>query len=307
MDPDVVVDQVVPAGGSIDVPLTFEGTAYGTIQLVSAGSGITANYAGSPLTAATTAYSGLTASLTNPTDGTLHIVNPGTTDATVSVTASVQTTRHLTVTPTYSNSTIGGTVNFDAVVSEATAADGASAYLQDPSGVKTPITLTKVGTGHWTGQASPTVSGISQIHVQTSGARVRYGAAYISVPTGNVTLGSGFTEQLLDPDEDGLANQLKITVPVTAVNPGTYLMTADLVDANDNEVAGGSSGEVALVAGAQTMSIAFDGASIYKSGLSGPYHLVNVSVSHDSVGLVIDASMADLGATKPYDYHTFQH
>jgi hypothetical protein len=237
----------------------------------------------------------------------VHVVDQGTTDATVTVIANVGTTRHLTVTPPYGDSTIGGTAKFDALVSEATDADGASAYLQDPSGAKTPIDLTKVGAGHWTGHVSPTVVGISQIHVQTRGTRVRYGTAYVSVPTGNVTLGSGLTEQLLDTDKDGLANQLEITASVAAVVPGTYLMVADLVDANGTEVSSGSSGEVILVVGTQTMSIAFDGASIYKSGRSGPYHLANASLFHDSAGLVIDAVAHDFGATQAYDYHTFQH
>jgi hypothetical protein len=306
-DADLVVDKVVPAGASIDVPISFEGSSFGSIQVVSSAL-VTATFGGTALDGTATAtYTAISTSVSNPSDGPVHVVNQGTTDATVTVIANVGTTRHLTVTPPLNDSTIGGTVKFDALVSEATDADGASAYLQDPSGAKTPIDLTKVGAGHWTGHVNPTVVGISQIHVQTSGTRVRYGSAYVSVPTGNVTLGSGFTEQLLDTDKDGLANQLEITVPATAANPGTYLMVADLVDANGTEVSSGSSGEVTLVVGAQIMSIAFDGASIYKSGRSGPYRLVNVSVSHDSTELVIDAVAHDLGPTQAYGYRTFQH
>jgi hypothetical protein len=53
-------------------------------------------------------------------------------------------------------------------------------------------------------------------------------------------------------------------------------------------------GAVSLQPGTQQIAIDFDGASIYKSGLSGPYHLVNVT-------------LADLGATKGYWFDEFQH
>jgi hypothetical protein len=55
------------------------------------------------------------------------------------------------------------------------------------------------------------------------------------------------------------------------------------------------------------MAITFDGASIYKSGVSGPYHVTNVMLTDESVDLLTEAVAADLGATKAYDYHTFQH
>jgi hypothetical protein len=305
-DADLIVEQVVPAGGSIDVPLTFEGSSFGTIQVVSPSVGITATFGGTALTGTTTGYTAITTSMSNPSDGPVHVVNQGATDATVTVIANVGTARHLTVTPPLTSTAKGGTVSFDAVVSEATAAAGASAYLQDPSGAKTPVVLTRVSTGHWTGQVSPTVSGVYEIHIQTSGARVRYGTADISVSKGNVTFGSGFTEQLLDKDQDGLANQLVLTATVTALNPGKYSLTAHLVDANGTEVTS-AGGEVSLVAGTQPLAITFDGASIYKSGLSGPYHLVNVTLTDESVDLLTEAVEADLGATQAYDYHTFQH
>jgi hypothetical protein len=306
-DADVIVEQVVPAGGSIDVPLTFEGSSFGSVQVISGAVGITATFGGTALEGTTTGSTAISTSIPNPSDGPVHVANQGTTDATVTVIALVGTSRHLTVTPPYGSLAKGGTFSFDAVVSEATAADGASAYLQDSSGAQTPIALTKVGTGHWTGLVSPTVSGVYEIHVQTTGARVRYATANVSVSKGNVTFGSGFTEQLLDTDGDGLANQLELTASVTALSPGKYLMTADLVNANGTEVSSGSSGEVSLVAGTQPLAITFDGASIYKSGLSGPYRLVNVTLTDESVDLLTEAVVPDLGATEAYDYHVFQH
>jgi hypothetical protein len=306
-DADLIVGKVVPAGGSIDVPLSFEGSSFGSIQVVSSAL-VTATFGGTALDGtATTTYTAISTSVSNPSDDPVHVVNQGTTDATVTVIANVGTTRHLTVTPPSSDVAQGGTAHFDAVISEATDADGASAYLQDASGSKTPVALTKVGTGHWTGQVSPTVGGSYEIHVQTTGSRVRYGTALVSVSKGNVTIGSGFTEQLLDTNGDGLADQLVLSVSVTALNPGKYLLTADLVDAHGTEVSSGSSGGVSLVSGTQPMAIAFDGASIYKSAVSGPYHFTNVMLTDDTNYLDTEAVAADLGATQAYDYHTFQH
>jgi hypothetical protein len=306
-DADLIAAQVLPAGGSVDVPLSFEGSTFGSIQVVS-NALVTATFGGTSLDGTATAtYSAISTSVSNPSDGPVHIVNQGTAAASVTVIANVGTTRHLTVTPPLSDLGQGGTAHFDAVVSEATDADGASAYLQDASGSKTPVTLTKVGTGHWTGQVSPTIGGSYEIHVQTTGARVRYGTALVAVSKGNLTIGSGFTEQLLDTDGDGLADQLVLSVSVTALNPGKYLANADLFDVHGTEVSNGSSGGVSLVAGTQPMAITFDGASIYKSGISGPYHLVNVAVIDDNNYLDTEAVASDLGATKAYDYRTFQH
>jgi hypothetical protein len=303
----LIVDKVVLAGGSIDVPLSFEGSSFGSIQVVSSAL-VTATFGGTTLDGtATTTYTAISTSVSNPSDGPVHVVNQATTDATVTVIANVGTTRHLTVTPPSSDLAQGGTANFDAVVSEATDTDGASAYLQDASGSKTPVALAKVGSGHWTGQVSPLVGGSYEIHVQTIGARVRYRTALVSVSKGNVTIDSEFTEQLLDTNGDGLANQLQLTASVTALNAGAYLMTADLVDAHGTEVSSGSSGAVSLVSGAQPVSIAFDGASIYQSGLSGPYHFVNVRLTNESNYLDTEVVAIDLGTTKAYDYHTFQH
>jgi hypothetical protein len=307
MDADLVVDQVIPAGGSVDVPLTFEGSSFGSIQVFSLVASVTASFGGTALSGSATDFTSISTSMSNPSDGALHVVNAATTEATVTVIANVQTTRHVTVTPSADYVAKGGSLSFDVQVSEATAADGASAYLQDPAGAKTPITLTKVGTGHWTGQASPSVSGANQIHVQTSGDRVRYDECLISVSTGNVTFGSGFSERLVDTDHDGLANQLELTPTVTALKPGTYSVTAHLVDASGTEVSTGG-GAISLTAGAQPLPIDFDGTSIYNSGLSGPFRLVKVTLDDEGADpSFTDASATDLGATQAYDYHTFQH
>jgi hypothetical protein len=308
MDADLVLDVALPAGGSLDVPLTFEGSSFATIQVVGVTPGVTASFGGTALDSGSLVdFTALSTSMSNPTDGSLHIVNPGTTAATVTLVARVQTTRHLTTTPPIAAVAKGGTLSFDVQLSEATDGDGASAYLQDQTGARTPIALTEVGMGHWTGQVAPTVSGTSEIHAQTSGARVRYGTCLISVSTGNVTFGSGFTERLADTDHDGLANQLELTPTVTALRSGSYSVTAHLVNASGTEVTV-TGRAISLVAGTQPLKLDFDGASIYKAGLAGPYHLVNVSLTDENADpSFTEATATDLGATQAYNFHVFQH
>jgi hypothetical protein len=302
------IDQVVPAGGSVDVPLAFEGSTLALVTGSTSSPGISVAYAG----AALPSYSanGATAfskSVEDPIDGPLHITNTGATQATVTVIVQVDTSRYLTITPSANTVAKGAGLSFDVTLSEATSADEASAYLADPNGMKTPITLTKLGTGHWSGQVSPTVGGANSIYVQTSGGPLRFESSEISVITGDVTFAPGFTERLIDTDHDGLANTLELTVTVTTNKAARYDIVAHLVDSAGKAI-DVAPGDVSLVAGTNQVPIAFDGSTIYKSGLSGPYRLVNVTLGDSSVMPAVTVAAAnDLGATQAYNYQVFQH
>ena len=301
------VERTVSAGGSIDIPVAFEGTSDSTVQIFSAAPGIAASLGGVNLDAATTSTASfLGKSFTSPTDGVLHIVNPGTADAAVQVSVLIDTTRYLTITPSSKFVSSGGAVTIDVSLTDATASDQATAYLEDQAGTRTTIELTKVDTGHWTARITPTVGGNAKIFVQTGGDRPRYESSPISVSSGNVTFGAGFSESAIDSDHDGLTNTLRLTIAVTANRAASYDLTAHLVDAQGKEVAIGNS-TVSLVAGTQQIAIDFDGSTIYKSGSSGPYRLVNVGLTNTEAVTHMEALASDLGSTQAYDYTTFQH
>jgi hypothetical protein len=120
-----------------------------------------------------------------------------------------------------------------------------------------------------------------------------------------VTIGSGFTERLDDTDGDGLANTLVLSPTVTVTTAGTYDAVADLVDDAGTTIVG-VTGVRTLVAGAQPLDLSFDAARIFANGRPGPYHLRNIYISGGSPNTV-EATAADLGATKPYDIAVFQH
>jgi hypothetical protein len=246
-----------------------------------------------------------TAPLTNPADGTLHIVNPGTSDSTVTIIAEISTSRHLTITPLSQTVNKGDRVSFTVSVNEPGASEAATAYLIDPSGAKTPITLTATGTGAWTGQATVAASGTNKIEAQTTGDRPRYAEAGVSVASGKVTIAPGFTEQLVDTDHDGLADSLLLTITVTATAPGDYSLGSDLVSSTGEEI-DTAGADVHLVAGTQQVPIDFVGQAIYNAGISGPYRLVNLRITDTTDGAV-EAAAAGMGLTQAYNYKVFQH
>jgi hypothetical protein len=295
----------VPAGGSVDVPLTFEGTARAVISVSAPDQSIGATFAGSSLTGG--GSGSISADLSNPVDGPLHITNSGTSDRVVGVLVMVETARNLTITPSATHVSNGQTVSLDIVLTQAVSGDVVQADLEDPAGAHTPITLTQAGDGHWTGQVTPTVGGTNTVNAWTAGNGIRRAQALLFVTSGTVVLGQGFTEHLVD-NANGLADQLVLTINVTVAKAGSYGVRAHLVDPTGKFVAEFYR-PYSLVTGKQTVDLIFRGADIYKSGRSGPYRLLDVMITSnpETSDLNLEAKTSDMGTTQPYDYQLFLH
>ena len=311
MDANFGTAVTVPAGGSVDVPLSFEGTSAAQIVVSASDSSIDASFGSTTLTGDLSGAEGgsVGASLSNPLAGPLHITNSGTVSETVGVIVMIATGRKLTVTSSVSSVANGQTVTIDVVLTQPVTGDSVGAELVDPAGTRTPITLTQDGDGHWTGQISPTVGGGSDINAWTNGNGIRRAQTVLNVEGGNVTIGSGFTERLNDTNADGLADQLILTIPVTVAKADSYQVRGRLVDADGKTVAVNYDPPIELSTGAQTLPMTFDGLDIYASGQSGPYRLKDVMISSNplSSGQVLEASAPDMGATQAYDYKAFEH
>jgi hypothetical protein len=317
LSPDVNLSKevTVPAGGYIDVPFVFEGSPTASVTVVGAPAGITASFAGTPLTEQDTALGKiLGVSLSSPSDGLLRLTNSGSSDSTVSVVGYIETTRHLTVTASATIVNLGSPIDLSVALSQPVAGDVVQAELIDPAGTHRPIAMTDAGGGTWIGQVTPSVGGTNQIRAWTSGNGVRYGASTVEVESGTVTIGASFSASINDFNGNGLADTLVLTPTVTIGRAGTYEIDADLIDASGAFVAKAqmspdtSTGWYDLTTGTQQLALTFDGATIYKSGKSGPYHLANLSISRLVDGkLHPEASVADMGATQAYDYRIFEH
>jgi hypothetical protein len=304
----------VPAGGSLDFPLIFEQSPSAQISVYAGDSSVSATFGGTSLSATdTTVGRLLSATPSNPADGSLHLVNPGTSDASVTVAVQIETSRHLALSGPTAPVANGATVSFEVDLTGSVAGDVVQAEYIDPAGTHTPISLTPAGSSKWTGQVTPTAGGKGTINAWTTANGVRYANCPIDVTSGTVTLSFTFTERLSDTNNDGLAEALVLSPTITVAKAGTYQVSATLTDAAGNPIVGASgpdtaSGYYELTAGSQPLDLSFNGSIIYKAGISGPYHLTKVSVALvENFQTHPEARVADMGATQAYDYHAFQH
>jgi hypothetical protein len=305
-------DQTIPAGGSITVPIDFEGSTSGSLMGYARDAGQTVTFRGTSLKVEKTTALGGTywtfgESVASPVNGDLVIRN--TTGAPVEVFgfAMIFTRRHLHIEPSTFFPRKGQEIGFDISLTQATGADDVTASFVDSSGTKTPFAVTRVGTSHWTGRATFPAQGEYVIRATTTRTHLRAASTSVTVAAGNVTVSPTFDEQVDDSNRDGLIDTLVLTPTITVASAGTYRANATLVDQVGVEVGGSSEGDRTLVAGSQPLKLAFDGPMIYKSGRSGPYTL-KVTVLHDiTTTETIEIDNAVLGKTAAYDYMQFQH
>jgi hypothetical protein len=305
-------DKTVPARRTISVPIDFEGSSWGTVAAYTKSNGLTVTFHGKTLTSQETSQQpwpvwSFGVSMDNPANGDLTIKNTTGSPVEVAGYAMIYTRRHLTIEPSSRFMHKGQEISIDVSLTQATAADSVTVAVADTKGNSTPISVTRVGTGHWTGHATFSAVGDFVIRASTSGSRMRTAMSDVQVSAGDVTLSSTFAEQLVDSDHDGLANELRIASMITVRSAGNYMANAQLVDQTGFLVATAVTGEIQLVAGTQPLSLEFDGYLIYKAGRWGPY-TVEVTIVHETTtGNMIEVDDARLGQTAAYDYMQFQH
>lgn len=93
-----------------------------------------------------------------------------------------------------------------------------------------------------------------------------------------------FSDRGIDVNSDGKLEYLNIDVGVNVIVPGEYSLYGFLLDRDKRKVAW-SADHRSLSSGNQTMQLTFDGKTIEKSKLNGPYSLYNVSLNWGSASL----------------------
>ncbi len=303
--------QTVPAKTTIKVPLGFEGSTWGAVAVYAKSGGLTVTWAGKTVApqkypAFGASVVGFSLSLDNPKDGDLTIKNTTRSPIAAAGYVMIMTRRHLTLTPSTTFPHKGQQISLDVTLTEATDADGLTATLVDESGVATPLTVTKAGTGHWTGDVTISSTGVFTIRASTTGGAFRDAMAELTVVSGGVSVSTTFDEQVVDSDHDGLIDELDLTPTITMPVAGTYMADAYLYNSAGVEVAMDGTGDIDLVAGPQPLKLEFDGKSIYKSGRWGPYTL-HVTIVDDTTGSTgVELDNAVLGTTAAYDYMQFE-
>lgn len=109
---------------------------------------------------------------------------------------------------------------------------------------------------------------------------------------------TGFTDEPLDVDADGLIDTLRVTGGVRAEVSGTYEVNGKLVAGDGSEVARASS-TVSLSAGTTPVALDFDGGTIGATGEDGPFILRDLTLypSSDPSGGI---ALVDAYRTGPY-------
>ncbi len=119
-------------------------------------------------------------------------------------------------------------------------------------------------------------------------------------------LTGNYSDRGIDINGDGKFEYLNIDVGVQIEYPGEYSLNGYLYDHNDKEVVW-SVDHRNFTYGEHTMQLAFDGKTIQKRGLNGPYRLGNLSFTWGSatMGLIPCARLDDAYETALYNSSDF--
>ena len=120
------------------------------------------------------------------------------------------------------------------------------------------------------------------------------------------SLTGDFSDKGIDINGDGLLDYLNIDVGVNVVVPGEYSLYGFLFDMENKGIVW-SADHRAFSDGNHTMQLAFDGKTIEKSRLNGPYRLGNISLNWGSasMGLIHCGRLDDAYTTAYYNASDF--
>ncbi|MDD4161422.1 MAG: hypothetical protein PHW87_02970 [Methanothrix sp.] len=120
------------------------------------------------------------------------------------------------------------------------------------------------------------------------------------------SLTGDFSDKGIDINSDGKPDYLNIDVGVNIIVPGEYSLYGFLFDQENKEIVWSADHRV-FSDGNHTMQLAFDGKTIEKSRLNGPYRLGNLSLNWGSasMGLMPCARLDDAYTTAYYNASDF--
>jgi len=114
---------------------------------------------------------------------------------------------------------------------------------------------------------------------------------------------NNFSESPQDTDFDGLYNQLVIVFDVLVTVPGNFFLLAILTDSAGNEQ---NVGMTVSVVGTSTVSVPFDGETIYNNGVDGPFTLSALRLAEESdFSVAVVVNLEDAYTTAPYNFTQF--
>lgn len=191
-----------------------------------------------------------------------------------------------------------------------------SAEITAPDGTSQMVSLSDDGTGAdaqagdgiYSGLAAGQADGYYTVRVTTelsSGAR-RLAMENFAVGGASAKLLGNLSATGVDLNGNGLFDQLQVGVDVQVQEPGSYLVSADLVDGQGSLIDTATSmTESPVGAGVTRLTLAFNGRRIYQHQTSGPFSLRNLRLERaDGINLVTTNPSF---TTAAYSYEAFEH
>lgn len=134
-------------------------------------------------------------------------------------------------------------------------------------------------------------------------SREDFAVATVSRSTSTIT--GPFTDSGIDTDGDGLFNQLRVQVPVTIAVASNYRLVGVLTDSAGNQLT--ASVSRALAAGASTLALDFDGQTLFRNAVDGPYAISFRLVEDSDLEILPVDARSDAHHTAAYSFRAFQH
>ncbi|MCO5204717.1 MAG: hypothetical protein M9928_06785 [Anaerolineae bacterium] len=167
------------------------------------------------------------------------------------------------------------------------------------------------GDGQYTHMFTDTLqSGAYSVQVvatrDTGAVFSREAGVLVTVAAGGSSFTGDFADRGVDDDGDGLYDELQVDVAVDVDSADTYRVTAQLRDSGETVIATGSMAGV-LATGVQTVTLTFDGLTIFDNGVDGPYEIAQLALVEDGdPDLLMVDYMPVAYTTAPYLLTDFQ-
>lgn len=113
-------------------------------------------------------------------------------------------------------------------------------------------------------------------------------------------LSESYSEQKVDEDQDGKAEQLLIETEIEVSTEGNYILSGELYDSQNNRIMAQTLNY--LTTGTETMTLPFEGHDIFRLRVDAPYQLRLKLWNHDQSSLLDQATYT----TNPYLYSDFE-
>jgi hypothetical protein len=275
--PGMIQGATVPAGSFVDVPADFEGSSRAVLLVLSptTETGLTASFGGTELQPLDFLGSPvLGADLAPPLNGMVRLTNSTSSPIEAAVLVAPESLRAMSVVVTPSLASVGEPVTVTASLTVSDAGDSPRAQVTDADGaVVADLALSPTGTaGTYSATFTPPHADTYSVASAVDGLRPRRATDVFTVSAGGARLTGNFNETLSDANGNGLADVLLVRPDLSVVRPGSYRVSARLVDAS-GVVVGVAGTRAELASGDQVVDLRFEGKDIFATGRSGPYRV----------------------------------